>query len=58
MGKQMNIDKMKKTQSIIEYAVAFVVVVAGIVAIGFIANAKGVFQNHFNDAMQEMGINK
>lgn len=39
-----------KAQSAVEYAVAFVVVVASLVSIGFIANAKGVFQNHFSEA--------
>jgi tetratricopeptide (TPR) repeat protein len=38
-----------KAQSAVEYAVAFVVVVASLVSIGFIANAKGVFQNHFSE---------
>lgn len=38
-----------KAQSVVEYAVAFVVVAASLVSIGFIANAKGVFQNHFSE---------
>lgn len=41
--------RKKKTQSVIEYAIAFIVVASGIIAIGFIANAKGVFQNHFSE---------
>ncbi len=49
--------KMKKAQSIVEYAIAFVVVVSGIIAIGFIADARGVFQNHFDEVMQEMSMN-
>jgi hypothetical protein len=39
-----------KAQSAVEYAVAFMVVVASLISIGFIANAKGIFQNHFGEA--------
>jgi hypothetical protein len=43
-----------KAQSAVEYAVAFVVVVASLVSIGFIANAKGVFQDHFGEASDKV----
>ncbi|MCF7872881.1 MAG: hypothetical protein K9L80_01570 [Candidatus Omnitrophica bacterium] len=46
--------RKKKTQSIVEYSVAFVVVAVGVVGISFIGNAKGVFQNHFDEATNQI----
>ncbi|MCF7892884.1 MAG: hypothetical protein K9L77_01815 [Candidatus Omnitrophica bacterium] len=43
-------EKKKKSQSVVEYAVAFMVVAASLISVGFIANAKGIFQNHFSEA--------
>jgi hypothetical protein len=55
--RKMRIFRKRKAQSVVEYAIMFTVVVGGLASVGFISNARGVFQNHFDAAVSEMAGN-
>jgi len=44
----------KKTQSIAEYVLIFIMFIVGIISIGFMGKVKNTFQSHFTECVSEI----